>query len=79
MMHTLKKMYFRYFLTTLEHATHGSWRNKVTTLSKFVSEEVTFSSCKIQGFSRRGFSWVFPLAGTVLHPGCMCMIRGLDC
>lgn len=51
-MHTLKKMY-RYFLTTLEHAVRGSWRNKVITLSKFVNEEMTFSPCEIQGSSLR--------------------------
>lgn len=56
MMHTLKKMY-RYFLITLEHAIEGSWRNKVTTLSKFVNEEMTFSPCKIQGSSLRDFSF----------------------
>lgn len=66
-MHTLKKMY-RYFLITLEHAIEGSWRNKVTTLSKFVNEEMTFSPCKIQGFSLRDFSFGrYSLAPWVLY------------
>lgn len=72
---------YRYILTTLEHAIQGSGRNKVTTLSKFLNEEMTFSPCKWQSFSLRDFSWMFYLAGTVctLSFPCLGMTRGLDC